>query len=57
MRLDDARVQTFLAGKPTVVLATVQADGAPLAMAMVAAGRWVLSGGQRIGNGRAERGR
>ena len=37
MRLDDARVQTFLAGKPTVVLATVQADGAPLAMAM-----WLL---------------
>ena len=38
MRLDDARVQTFLAGKPTVVLATVQADGAPLAMAM-----WLLN--------------
>ena len=34
MKLDDARVQKFLAGKPTAVLATVQADGAPLAMAM-----------------------
>lgn len=38
MRLDDARVQKFLAGKPTVVLATVQADGAPLAVAM-----WLLN--------------
>ena len=34
MKLDDARVQQFLAGKPTAVMATVQADGAPLAMAM-----------------------
>ena len=34
MTLDDARVQKFLAGKQTVVLATVQADGAPLAMPM-----------------------
>ena len=34
MTLDDARIQRFLAGKQTVVLATVQADGAPLAMAM-----------------------
>ena len=37
MTLDDARVQKFLASKQTVVLATVQADGAPLAMAM-----WLL---------------
>ena len=37
MTLDDARVQKFLTGKQTVVLATVQADGAPLAMAM-----WLL---------------
>ena len=34
MTLDDARVQQFLASKQTAVLATVQADGAPLAMAM-----------------------
>ena len=32
--LDDARIQTFLATKDVVVLATVQADGSPLAMAM-----------------------
>jgi PPOX class probable F420-dependent enzyme len=32
--LEDARVQRFLDGKQVVVLATVQADGAPLAMAM-----------------------
>ena len=38
MRLDDSRVQKFLASKQTVVLATVQADGAPLAMAM-----WLLN--------------
>jgi PPOX class probable F420-dependent enzyme len=37
MRLDDARVQQFLASKQTVVLATVQAGGAPLATAM-----WLL---------------
>ena len=37
MTLDDARVQKFLASKQTVVLATVRADGAPLAMAM-----WLL---------------
>jgi PPOX class probable F420-dependent enzyme len=37
MRLDDARVQQFLASKHTVVLATVQAGGAPLATAM-----WLL---------------
>jgi PPOX class probable F420-dependent enzyme len=37
MRLDDARVQQFLACKQTVVLATVQAGGAPLATAM-----WLL---------------
>ncbi|HUO65396.1 MAG TPA: pyridoxamine 5'-phosphate oxidase family protein, partial [Terriglobales bacterium] len=34
MALDDAVIQTFLATKQIVVLATVQADGAPLAMAM-----------------------
>jgi len=37
MRLDDPHAQKFLASKQTVVLATVQADGAPLAMAM-----WLL---------------
>jgi len=37
MRLDDSHAQKFLASKQTVVLATVQADGAPLAMAM-----WLL---------------
>ena len=37
MTLDDPRIQKFLATKKTVVLATVQTDGAPLAMAM-----WVL---------------
>lgn len=34
MRLDDARVQTFLATKQTAVLATVMPDGRPLATAM-----------------------
>jgi PPOX class probable F420-dependent enzyme len=34
MNLDDARIQRFLTTKEVVVLATVQADGAPLAMAM-----------------------
>jgi PPOX class probable F420-dependent enzyme len=34
MTLDDARIQKFLATKQIAVLATVQADGAPLAMAM-----------------------
>ena len=34
MTLGDAPVQKFLATKDVVVLATVQADGAPLAMAM-----------------------
>ena len=34
MELDDARIQAFLATKEVVVLATVQADGSPLAMAM-----------------------
>ncbi len=33
-RLGDARIQAFLATKEVVVLATVQPDGAPLAMAM-----------------------
>ena len=37
MTLDDARIQKFLAGKQTVVLATVQPDGSPLATAM-----WLL---------------
>ncbi len=32
--LDDPAIQRFLAGKDVVVLATVQADGAPLAMPM-----------------------
>lgn len=39
MALDDAVIQKFLATKQIVVLATVQADGAPLAMAM-----WFLHG-------------
>jgi PPOX class probable F420-dependent enzyme len=34
MTLDDPRVQVFLATKEVVVLGTVQADGAPLAMPM-----------------------
>jgi len=34
MMLDDPRIQRFLAAKDIVVLATVQADGAPLAMPM-----------------------
>src|SRR5206468_3780865 len=34
MTLDDARIEKFLAGKQTVVLATVQPDGSPLATAM-----------------------
>lgn len=34
MSLAEARIQEFLATKEVVVLATVQADGAPLAMAM-----------------------
>lgn len=34
MMLDDARIQKFLATKDVVVLATVQADGSPLAMPM-----------------------
>ena len=34
MGLDEARVQSFLATKDVVVLATVQATGAPLAMPM-----------------------
>ena len=39
MGLDEARVQEFLATKDVVVLATVQTDGAPLAMPM-----WFLHG-------------
>ena len=38
MTLDDSRVQKFLAGKQTVVLATLLPDGGPLATAM-----WVLN--------------
>jgi PPOX class probable F420-dependent enzyme len=34
MRLDESAVQQFLATKEVVLLATVQADGAPLAMPM-----------------------
>jgi PPOX class probable F420-dependent enzyme len=34
MTLDDNRIQRFLATKEVAVLATVQPDGAPLAMAM-----------------------
>ena len=34
MALDDVRVQRFLATKEIAILATVQADGAPLAMPM-----------------------
>ena len=34
MGLDEAQVQRFLATRDVVVLATVQADGAPLAMPM-----------------------
>jgi PPOX class probable F420-dependent enzyme len=34
MGLDDARIQKFLATKEVAVLATLQADGAPLAMPM-----------------------
>ncbi len=34
MRLDDSAIQQFLATQEVVVLATVQADGAPLAMPM-----------------------
>jgi len=39
MGLDEARIQGFLATKDVAVLATVQADGAPLAMPM-----WFLHG-------------
>jgi PPOX class probable F420-dependent enzyme len=34
MTLDDTKIQRFLATKEVAVLATVRADGAPLAMAM-----------------------
>ncbi len=34
MTLTDQNIQKFLGGKQVVVLATVQADGAPLAMPM-----------------------
>jgi PPOX class probable F420-dependent enzyme len=38
-RLEDPRIQRFLATKDVVVLATVQADGSPLAMPV-----WLLHG-------------
>ncbi len=38
-RLEDPRIQRFLATKEVVVLATVQADGSPLAMPV-----WLLHG-------------
>ena len=43
MSLDEPRVQRFLAGKEVVVLATVQRDGAPLAMPM-----WFLPDGASL---------
>jgi PPOX class probable F420-dependent enzyme len=43
MSLDAARIQRFLATKEVGVLATVQADGAPLAMAM-----WFLHDGAAL---------
>ncbi|MGH7268253.1 MAG: pyridoxamine 5'-phosphate oxidase family protein [Candidatus Rokuibacteriota bacterium] len=42
-QLANERIQRFLAGKQVVVLATVQPDGAPLAMPM-----WFLLGGDRL---------
>jgi PPOX class probable F420-dependent enzyme len=43
MRLDSAAIQGFLATREVVVLATVQADGAPLAMPM-----WFLHGPETL---------
>jgi PPOX class probable F420-dependent enzyme len=43
MGLDDKRIQKFLATKEVAVLATVQADGAPLAMPM-----WFLHGPETL---------
>jgi PPOX class probable F420-dependent enzyme len=43
MRLDAAAIQGFLATKEVVVLATVQPDGAPLAVPM-----WFLHGGETL---------
>ena len=51
MRLDEAAIQGFLATREVGVLATVQADGAPLAMPM-----WFLQVRgrlERLWNGRA----
>ena len=42
-RLDDPAIQRFLAGKEVVVLATLQPDGAPLAMPM-----WFLPDGDAL---------
>jgi PPOX class probable F420-dependent enzyme len=43
MGLDDAAIQRFLASRPIAVLATLQADGAPLAMPM-----WFLAEPTRL---------
>jgi PPOX class probable F420-dependent enzyme len=42
-QLADARIQRFLAGRQVVVLATLQSDGAPLAMPM-----WFLPGADTL---------
>jgi len=42
-QLSDARIQRFLGGRQVVVLATLQADGAPLAMPM-----WFLAGADAL---------
>ena len=42
MSLDEVKIQGFLATKDVAVLATLQADGAPLAMPM-----WFLYGPAR----------
>jgi PPOX class probable F420-dependent enzyme len=42
-RLADRRIQAFLATRPVVVLATLQPDGGPLAVAM-----WALPGPDRL---------
>lgn len=58
--LDESRVQRFLDGKEVALLATVQADGAPLAMPMwflhdaAAVTMISLEGTQKIRNLRAD---
>jgi PPOX class probable F420-dependent enzyme len=42
-QLSDARIQRFLAGRQVAVLATLQPDGAPLAMPM-----WFLAGADTL---------